>query len=739
MVLFLTDIFPSLLVILFLIAISGIALLLCVRKSSAVKTKPNKAYVYYNTNAFPREGLIFTDPVIPVATLPSRDHAVTECLGDSTPPPPLPPPFSPSPLSPSPHLSNTNEFKNRFEDTSTFIAPSVQQQQHTNPVVSPFPQSPSTNTSAGYHEFIRINNPAVTGGKLRSHTMHTSMMGGLSSIGEEGQMSPQRPYMGSCNHLDGGYSYSRTTPRMYGYREPATSTLMMRASEEQQQYRQAFTPTSIMRGHAATLPHSARVTFSPTPSPVTAEQLNQQTLNLRYSITPQDPEKSLPPLPSQTSQTQPLQIYAPRGSLPGRFESDPSSSSRCGRSQTFSGVSDPSDALYVEMRSTGGSVRDGYTINQQGLGQEMTKEPSPRLLRSQSDTTKPHYVNYMIPLPLSRQSTPESVDEDEEQDKREEEKEEKETEEKSLQFIDLTRRYNQGTEEIKHDYINMKLLPLRSESQVIIETPSEVCTPLGESEDGEYIKMWNILGMNGEEEKERAGGIASDKLGEDETESVDAVHDYVNMSQFHTERAEQQNEHIAKTITTTTVPHEVKLKELPLGGTSKEERKCSLEREAKGKVSSSSKTSATGQDELMAQLNTIEAAIQTMLTDSNGRRATNPREGDKKLSKIHSYVNISIPASPCSSPTKILARTPSDPNISLTRHLDKTLEEFPPSVEQRHTHGTIKEEEEVKVVSKDTLVFIDKTIEGYASEVTVHNWSDGTSGLTSAISHSTVV
>ncbi|XP_019857239.1 PREDICTED: uncharacterized protein LOC109585560 [Amphimedon queenslandica] len=153
---------------------------------------------------------------------------------------------------------------------------------------SPVPQSPSTNTSAGYHEFIRINNPGITGGKLRSHTVHTSMMGGLSSIGEEGgQMSPQRPYMGSCSHLDSGYSHSKTAPRMYGYREPATTTLMMRASEEQQQYRQAVTPTSIMRGHAATLPHSARVTFSPTLSPVTAEQLNQQKLNtsLLYNFT----------------------------------------------------------------------------------------------------------------------------------------------------------------------------------------------------------------------------------------------------------------------------------------------------------------------------------------------------------------------------------------------------------------------------------------------------------------------
>uniref|UniRef100_A0A1X7TP37 Uncharacterized protein n=1 Tax=Amphimedon queenslandica TaxID=400682 RepID=A0A1X7TP37_AMPQE len=542
MVLFLTDIFPSLLVILFLIAISGIALLLCVRKGrSGVKTKANTAYVYYNTNAFPREGLIFTDPV-------STQPSVIECPGGSTPPPPLPPPFSPSPLSPSLHLSSTHdEFKTRFEDTSTFIAASVQQQ-HTNPAASPVPQSPSTNTSAGYHEFIRINNPGITGGKLRSHTVHTSMMGGLSSIGEEGgQMSPQRPYMGSCSHLDSGYSHSKTAPRMYGYREPATTTLMMRASEEQQQYRQAVTPTSILRGHAATLPHSARVTFSPTPSPVTAEQLNQQTLNLRYSITSQDAEKSfLPPLPSQASNTQPMQINAPRGSLPGRFDSVPSSS-RCGRSQTFSGVSDANDTLYVEMRSTGGSVRDGYTINQQGLGQNMTKEgTSPRLLRSQSDTTKPHYVNYMIPLPLSRQSTPESVDEDEEMDKREEEKEEKEEEEKSMEFIDLTRRYNQGTEEIKHDYINMKLLPLRT-------------------------------------------------------------------------------------------------------------------------------------------------------------------------------------------------RTPSDPNISLSRYLGETIQEFPPSVEQRHIHEAIKEEEEVKVVSEDTLVFIDKTIEGYASEVTVHNWSDGTSGLTSAISHSTVV
>ena len=720
MVLFLTDVFPSLLVILFLFVISGTALLLCLRKGTGVKTKPNSAYVYYNTNAFPREGLIFTDPA--VTALPSRD-SVVECNRDS-PPPPLPPPFSPSPLSPPTHSSNTDEFKNIFKDTSTFTGPVVHQQ-HTNLAASV--QSPTASTSAGYHEFIRINNPAIVGGKMRSHTMHTSMMGGLSSIGEEGQMSPQRPHMGSCNHLDSGYSYSKTNPRMYGYREPATST--MRALEEQ--HRKAATPTSIMRGHTATLPHSARVTFSPTPSPVTAEQLNQQTLSLHYSITPQDPAKSLPLLPHSSNQTQPIQIYAPRGTLPVRFESVPSPS-RCGRSQTFSGVSDPSDTLYVEMRSTGGSIRDGYTINQQGLGHETRKEPNPRLLRSQSDITRPHYVNYMIPLPLSRQSTPESVDEDEEQNEREGEKEEEEQEDKSMQYIDLTRRYNQGTEETKHDYINMKLLPLRSESQVIIET-SEASTPAGETEDGEYIKMWNILGMKDKEGKERDGGdIVSNRLGDRETESVDAVHDYINMSQFHTERAEQQSEPLAITMTKTG-PDD---KDLSLAGISKESLPQKSERDIKKRMPTPSKNAAPSPDELMAQLNTIELAIQTMLTDSNSKDDRSPTERNRKF---HKYVNISIPASPCSSPTKTLARTPSDPNISLTRHLDETLEVFSPSIGQRHIHEAIKEEDEVKMVSEDTLVFIDKSIEGYASEVTVHNWSDGTSGLTSAISQSTVV
>ena len=804
-----TEVIPVLFVVLFLVAASGILLALCLRKGSSVKTKPNTAYVYYNTNAFPKEGLIFTDPI---ATLPQE---ITNNGGDFTPPPPLPPPFTPSPAPPSsipvPPFTPTSthpQFYNRF-DTATPVpcTTSMQEQQQDSS------SGGSSTYSGGYQHFFPINHQPMTG-KIRSHTIHTSMIGGLSSIGEEEiQLTSRR---GSCKHLEGGYYRASTPPIAYNYREPAGTMI---GNDFSAYNTGAQTPTSIMRSHTATLPN--RALFSPppptpTPTQISHQQLQQQMLSPHYSIktpTPiQQGNNTLAPHSTNISTTTmgsahshaPFHTATPTQTTPRITlleKLDSVNSSRCERSQTFSG---PGDSIYMEMQHPGTPYYAGqghYTLDHNDKDKrDMRREASPRLLRSQSDTTKhPHYVNYIIPLPLSRQSTPETLDTSDTS----EEEYEKDEEEKDGSILELTRQYNKGAEDVKHDYVNMKMLPLRSESQqIMLSAGSSVAnTPMkGSEDDGDYIKMWALVGrkVEGDGTREKEGGGGGERKGDEcvptgniEGEDVDAVHDYVNMIEFHNEwqekskeddkippapdpadTARETNETEPKPLTETkniTPPHPLEgIKNTPpdpLEG-AKNTKPDPLPGVKKAKSLSPRKNGGIQPDELMAQLSKLETEIQNALTETNQISSNDnmttttkemriPLEENEKYTKIHRYVNISFPASPVLSPKKTITRTPSDPNISLSRYATTPASKggkeththlLTEDTTREHTHEAIQVTppaaspvKETQVVSEDTLVFFDKTIEGYMSEVTVFNWSDGTTGLTSATSHSTVV